>query len=351
MGTQSLRSNTTGFSNSAMGMNALYNVKPTSKAITAFADYGGTVLGTVKATSVGHGLTGTVTGIRISGTTNYNGLYTITVIDVDNFYFTDTWVTNDATGWWGKDTEGRNNTAFGYGAGDNITTGSNNIIIGANIDAPSATGDNQLNIGNAIYGNLSSGNVGIGTTNPTGKLHVDLSDSDTVLGYFENDYDTADETWGAFARIRNTNAVDNKAGVRLDKRNFSDTGYWYGDFRLDNAGTIEIAGGDSTGDLTTPLMVIKESGSVGIGVTDPDTKLEVFGSTGLKISFDATDNTTLVTDTSGNMTISPSGTEVGVAGDIKAIGTGATGIILYDSTLAGYYRLTLDNGVVVISAV
>jgi hypothetical protein len=148
-----------------------------------------------------------VANIRISGTTNYDGLYTITVIDVDNFYFTDTWVANDATGWWGKDTEGRNNTALGYAAGDNLTTGSNNIIIGANIDAPLATGDNQLNIGNAIYGNLSNGYVGI-------------------------------------------------------------------------------------------------------GVTDPDTMLEVFGSTGLKISFDATDNTTLVTDTNGDLTITPSGDEV-----------------------------------------
>jgi len=152
-----------------MGMNALYNVKPTSKTITAFADNGG---GTVKATSVGHGLTGTVASIKISGTTNYNGVYTVTVIDANNFYFTDTWVANDATGWWSKDTEGRYNTALGYQAGDNITTGSNNIIIGANIDAPSATGDNQLNIGNTIYGDLSSGKVGIGVTTPTANLHI-----------------------------------------------------------------------------------------------------------------------------------------------------------------------------------
>jgi len=173
MGYNALYSNTTGNYNLAMGMNALYNVKPTSKAITAFADYGATVAGTVKATSVAHGLpTGATANIAISGTINYNGVYTVTYIDVDNFYFTDTWVSNDATGWWSKDTEGRYNTGIGYGAGDNITTGSNNLIIGYNVDAPSATADNQLNIGNAIYGDLSTGNVGIGTTSPTSLLTV-----------------------------------------------------------------------------------------------------------------------------------------------------------------------------------
>ena len=59
---------------------------------------------------------------------------------------------------------------------------------------------------------------------------------------------------------------------------------------------------------TTPVFnVDTTNGRVGIGVTDPDTKLEVFGSTGLKISFDATDNTTLVTDTNGILTVTPSG--------------------------------------------
>src|SRR3990167_8338606 len=68
-------------------------------AISAFADYSGTVAGTVKATDVAHGLaTGEV--VTISGTTNYNGVFVVTVIDADNFYFTDTWVADDATGNW-----------------------------------------------------------------------------------------------------------------------------------------------------------------------------------------------------------------------------------------------------------
>jgi hypothetical protein len=63
-------------------------------AITAYADYSGTVAGTVKATSGTHGLT---TGdiITIRGTTNYNGVFQVTVIDGNEFYFTDTWVADD----------------------------------------------------------------------------------------------------------------------------------------------------------------------------------------------------------------------------------------------------------------
>ena len=62
-------------------------------AITVYADYSGTVAGTIKATDVGHGLV-TNDIITIRGTTapnDYNGIHLITRIDDDNFYFTDTW--------------------------------------------------------------------------------------------------------------------------------------------------------------------------------------------------------------------------------------------------------------------
>ena len=69
---------------------------------------------------------------------------------------------------------------MGYKAGDNITNGSKNIIIGFESDAPSTTASYQLNIGNIIYGTnidgsgstISSGNIGIGTNNPSYKLEV-----------------------------------------------------------------------------------------------------------------------------------------------------------------------------------
>lgn len=62
-------------------------------AITVYANYDGTVAGTILATST-HGLT---TGdiITIRGTTNYNGIFQITVVDSTHFYFTDTWVNDN----------------------------------------------------------------------------------------------------------------------------------------------------------------------------------------------------------------------------------------------------------------
>lgn len=63
-------------------------------AISAFADYSGTVPGAVSATSTAHGLqTGMI--VDIAGTTSYDGSVAITVIDADTFYFLGTWVATE----------------------------------------------------------------------------------------------------------------------------------------------------------------------------------------------------------------------------------------------------------------
>ena len=58
-------------------------------AITAYADYSGTVANAIKATCVGHGLvTNDIITIRgTAGPNDYNGIWQITRIDDDNFYF------------------------------------------------------------------------------------------------------------------------------------------------------------------------------------------------------------------------------------------------------------------------
>jgi len=78
---------------------------------------------------------------EITGTVSYNGSKSITVIDVDNFYFTATWVATE-TGWWSIVTEGRYDTAVGYQAGYLLTTGSNGIFVGANAGYRQTTLDN-----------------------------------------------------------------------------------------------------------------------------------------------------------------------------------------------------------------
>ena len=72
--------------------------------IASFADYSGTVGGTVLVTDVDHGMTGVET-VSISATTNYNGLFEITVVNADTFYFTHSWDGDDATGTWRHGTE------------------------------------------------------------------------------------------------------------------------------------------------------------------------------------------------------------------------------------------------------
>lgn len=143
VGFRALNESTTGSSNTAVGAVALFDIHATSLEITEFADHGATVPGTVKATSVGHGRS-TSNSLIISGSTDYNGTFTITVIDVDNFYFTDTWVA-DQPGWWtlaGSISE--NNTAIGVETGRGIVRGSGNTILGANVAGLGGDIDNHI---------------------------------------------------------------------------------------------------------------------------------------------------------------------------------------------------------------
>lgn len=65
-------------------------------AITAFADATG---GSVRVTSAGHNLaTGEIVTIR--GTTNYNGIFEVTLFDASNFDIVDTWAGDDGASDW-----------------------------------------------------------------------------------------------------------------------------------------------------------------------------------------------------------------------------------------------------------
>ena len=67
--------------------------------ISAFTEYSTVVPGTTQVTDTDHTLT---TGdiVTINGTTSYNGIFAITVIDSANYYIVDTFVADDATGNW-----------------------------------------------------------------------------------------------------------------------------------------------------------------------------------------------------------------------------------------------------------
>lgn len=67
---------------------------------------------------------------------------------------------------------GVGNVLIGYKAGYAIETGTGNIIIGFEKDAPAPGTNSHLNIGGAIFGDLITGNIGIGSPSPNTKLEV-----------------------------------------------------------------------------------------------------------------------------------------------------------------------------------
>lgn len=73
----------------------VYNIWITATAITAIADYSGTVAGTIAITSVAHNV---LTGMKvtISGTTSYDGFYDATYIDANTYYVVATFVADEA---------------------------------------------------------------------------------------------------------------------------------------------------------------------------------------------------------------------------------------------------------------
>lgn len=129
MGHSALRSIRVGDYNTSIGRYSLYSLNPSNgNFITSFSDYSGTVAGTVKATITSHGL---ITGdsVRIGGTENYDGVYTVTVIDANNFYFTDTYIANETTGFYEYDWSNYN-SALGAYAGHTRTMGLYNLFLG-----------------------------------------------------------------------------------------------------------------------------------------------------------------------------------------------------------------------------
>jgi hypothetical protein len=76
--------------------NIVYKLKTTDFAITAFANYGSTIVGTVLVTAAAHAL---VTGmyVDITGSTSYNGEHYVTRLSASQFYFTGTWVADDGS--------------------------------------------------------------------------------------------------------------------------------------------------------------------------------------------------------------------------------------------------------------
>jgi hypothetical protein len=116
-----------GYYNMALGSGALRNMAPPQRVITAFADLGGGQ--TQVTTSTSHSLT-TGDYVYISGTTHYDGWYTLVSGSGTTFVITKAFAGDDAAGYVIKDTEASKNVAVGSGAGRDCGTGGHNVFIG-----------------------------------------------------------------------------------------------------------------------------------------------------------------------------------------------------------------------------
>ena len=158
-------------------------------------------------------------------------------------------------------TTGSNNIALGYHAGDNITTGSNNIMIGYDIDAADPAGDDQLNIGDTIFGDLSTGRVGIGTSAPISPLHIskDMPFDGTMLTLTN----TADS--GSF----NTINMDVTGGDRDVGMTFSNQSVRQWTLMKDGNQTPNNSFVLRLCSRCTHLLQVQQNGNVGLWTTTP----------------------------------------------------------------------------------
>ncbi len=153
-------------------------------------------------------------------------------------------------------TQGYDNTFVGKSAGLNNATGHGNVFIGKEAGYDE-TGSNKLYIANAkdtsdvlIYGDFSTGDVGIGSLSPDARLEVQGAPDDLAL-----------------IKIDQT-GTSQYAGLRLDR---DDNEKWFVGMTNTND-NLTFRRSASSND-----MVIDTTGKVGIGMQTPSYKLDVAG--------------------------------------------------------------------------
>ena len=172
---------------------------------------------------------------------------------------------------------------------------------GGNTTIPAFTGGNAsvLTINGVItstsFSGGAGGKVGIGTASPDGSLHIIKASAGSVTV-------TGDQANGIIVEDDDSTAItllDPAGGV-----------IYFGD--ADDTGIGRIGyrhGGDYANSMyfwtnNAQQMTIDSAGKVGIGVADPDSLLEIFGtSTQLKLSYDGSNYSTFAAGATGGLTI------------------------------------------------
>ena len=188
IGSSALSSNTTGNYNTGIGFESL------ESNITANSNTG---IGYRTLFTNRYGTQNVAIGLQSLFALDGGGYNTAT--GTSSLAFVVTGANNTANGFASlNETTGSNNTGIGYFSGSSITTGSKNTLLGAytgnqnGLDIRTSSNNVVLSDGDGnirFYAN-SSGNVGIGTTNPTEKLTV-VGVTSSTLFYGDASYTTS----------------------------------------------------------------------------------------------------------------------------------------------------------------
>ena len=242
LGYQALHSNTSGQFNTAIGYQAMYpNTTGEYNTAVGTAALGGNTTG---SQNCAFGYASLVT--RTTGIDN-------TAYGVNSLRFGSSGDNNSAFGSSALlNNGGNNNTAIGFQTGQNNYNGSGNVFLGYQAGY-NETGSNKLYIANSstatplVYGDFSTGNVGIGTTTLGEKLVVQGNHTDGRIATFQNAYDEKYITMGQI--------LTDDGGYVKYKKSSNYTG-------------IGVHG-------HSEQLIVNGAGNVGIGTTSPTAKLQV----------------------------------------------------------------------------
>ena len=188
-----------------------------------------------------------------------------------------------------------NSTTLGDASGDTITINGSTVSVPNNLTFDTST----------LHIDASNNRVGVGTTSPGAPLHVSASATTStqtveILRLEVNDKG-ADMNIGHGPGIDffvgETGGSDYGGTVAVVREQAADA-------NTDCAMVFHTTTDDQVKDNSREKMRITSAGKVGIGVTDPDSQLEVFStSTQLKLSYNADDYATLAVDNDGQLDI------------------------------------------------
>ena len=209
-------------------------------------------------------------------------------------------------------------------------TGSNAYIRVNTTDSDDSTSDAGILLAEAGANKWNLFNDG----SDSDKLKLNDKDGDTWITVIQDTGNVGIGTSPAFSSGsgveiqragETTLRLENSANSKITELVQSATSFDI-DLRNTQGLAIQFVGSDK--------VVVDTNGDVGIGVSDPDAKLEVFsGGTQLKLSYDGTHNSTLSTNGSGDLTIDPSGNDIFMGADSNI------GSADYNSQTAGW-RIT-----------